>query len=282
MPFNSFSSAGIAAISVGIVDTNGIPMGITGALTAGTGAGLSIMKFSKKLGGAAPSPVRATAVGDNNRRKHEYLFNAPNMGELAFLFNAMDMDQYAGFTKMKKFTEGNGNAVLLQSNAAVNAAQACVVVNADAQIADSTLFGLKKFVNEVYSLVTVAPLLSNWEEVKAAEWSYFGVPTQAGQTPWGEVFDPTTHGASLAGGILVGSDYPLYIETLITTTSQTTYALTFTPGTPTTQYFQAWSNGVLLTTGQATVAGKVVTLTGATNNKVYVFKYEAIDLLNSL
>lgn len=282
MPFDSFSNAGIAAIQAGIVDINGFPMGIAGVLANGSGAPLSIMKFSKRLGGAAPQPVRATAIGDNNIRRHEYLFNAANMGEVSLLFGAFDFNAYAGFTKLKKFTSGNGNAVLLQANAPVNAAQACVVVNMDAQDADSGAFGLKRYANEVYPLVTVAPLLANLQEVQAAEWGYYGIPTQAGQAPWGEVFTVTTHGASAAGGILIGSDYPLVVETLITTTSQTTYALTYTPATPTTQYFQAWTNNALLTTANATVAAKVVTLTGATNGKIYIFKYEVTDLLSNL
>lgn len=282
MPFDAFSNAGIAAIQAGIVDINGFPMGIAGVLTNGAGAPLSIMKFSKRFGGAAPQPVRATAIGDNNIRRHEYLFNAANMGETALLFGAFDFNAYAGFTKLKKFVSGNGNAVLLQANNPVNAAQACVVVNMDAQDADSGAFGLKRFANEVYPLVTVAPLLANLQEVQAAEWGYFGVPTQAGQAPWGEVFTVSTHGASAAGGIMIGSDYPLVIETLVATTSQTTYALAYTPATPTTQYFQAWTNNALLTTSNATVVAKVVTLTGATNGKIYIFKYEATDLLANL
>lgn len=280
-PFSSFSNAGIAAIQMAIVDTNGYPMGVTGALANGTGAALHRMQFAKRLGGAAPQPVRATAIGDNNTNRHEYLFNAANMGEMPFLFNALDMDAYAGFTALTKFTDGNGNAILLQANKPVNSAQACIVVNADAQDADAGAFGLKRYVNEIYSLVTVAPLLANLQEVAAAEWGYYGIPTQAGEFPWGVALNATTNGATRAAGMLIGSDYPITLETVVTTTSQTTYSLAYTPATPTTQYFIAWKNGVLLTTSSATVSGKTVTLTGATNGAIYVFRYEALDLLVS-
>lgn len=280
-PFTSFSNAGIAAISAGIVDTNGFPMGITGALTNGTGAPLKLLTFAKRLGGAAPQPVRATAIGDNNTNRHEYLFNAANMGEMPFLFNSLDLDGYAGFTGLKKFTDGNGYGVLLQANKPVNSAQACIVVTADAQDADSGVFGLKRYVNEIYSLVTVAPLLANLQEVAAAEWGYYGIPTQAGQFPWGVSMTTTTQGATRAAGMLIGSDYPMVIETLVTTTSQTTYSLSYTPATPTTQYVLAWSSNTLLTTSAVTVSGKTVTLTGATNGKIYIFRYEATDLLAS-
>lgn len=279
MPFSAASAAGIAAISAAIVDVNGYPKGITGTLTAGTGAPMSIMKFSKRFGGQAPAPVRATAIGDNNTRRHEYVFSPAQMGEISFLFGAMDMDAYAGFAGLKKFAETNGNAVLIQSSQIANAAQACVVVNMDAQVADTGSFGLKRYLNEIYPLVTVTPTLAQVQEVAPAEWSYVGVPTQSGKLPWGVSFTSTTHGAAYAGGIILGSDYPIMLETVVTTTSQTTYSVTYTPATPTTQYFTAWRNGTLQTTSGATCSGKTVTMTGAANNDVWVFRYEATDML---
>lgn len=281
MPFSSFSAGGIATIQAGIVNTSGYPLGIGGALTPGTGAALSVLKFSKRFGGQAPAPVRVTAIGDNNRNRHEYIFNPAQIGDLAIMLHALDMDAYAGFTAMKKYTDGNANGVLIQSNAAANAAQACIVVNIDAQDADSGSFGLKKFINEIYPLVTVTPLLAQLQEVAAAEWQYQGIPTMTDRFPWGTSLNATTHGATRAAGLILTSDYPIVLETLIATTSQTTYALTYTPATPGTTYMVAWKNGTLQTSGQASVSGKTVTLTSPAFNDVYVFRYEATDLLSS-
>jgi hypothetical protein len=222
-----------------------------------------------------------TAIGDNNRTKHEYLFSAAQLGDLAFMFGALDLDAYAGFAALKKYTDGNSYGVLLQSNAAANAAQACIIVNVDAQSADSGSFGQKKFVNEIYPLVTVTPLLATLAEVAAAEWAYQGIPTEADKSPWGVSFNATTHGATRAAGILLTSDYPIVVETLVATTSQTTYALTYTPATPTATYVIATKNGVALTSSGFAVSSKTVTMTTPANNDIYVFRYEATDFVSS-
>lgn len=280
--FSSFSNAGVAAIQVGIVNVDGCPMGITGALSGNTGAALRLMQFSKRFGGSAPQPIRATAIGDNNRSRHEYIFNPAQMGEMPFLFGANDLDAYAGFTRTQKVLDGNGYSVGLQTNAPVNAAQACVVVNSDAQIADPGSFGLKRFINEIYPLVTVAPLLANLQEVQASEWGYFGIPTQAGKRPWGIPFDEDTDGYTRAGGILLTSDYPIVLETFLAGGgSPTTYELTYTPATPTSTYVKAWNfeDG---TPESISVTGKDVTFAGQTEGAILVFRYEATDLLANL
>lgn len=282
MPFSSFSGAGIVGIQAAIVNTSGYPMGITGTIAAGAGAALSFMKFSKQFGGQAPAPVRVTAIGDNNRNRHEYIYNAAQLGDLQFLFGALDLDAYAGFTGTKKATDGNSNAVLLQSSAAANAAQACIIVNMDAQNADSGSFGLKKFVNQIYPLVTITPLLAQLAEVKAAEWAYHGVPTETDRLPWGVALTVATNGATRAAGYMLTSDYPMVMDTAVVTTSQTTYALTYTPaGTIAANYLLGWKNGVLLTSSNLSLATKTVTFTGAAYNDVLVFRYEGSDALSS-
>ncbi len=282
-PFSSFSNAGVACIQAGIVNTSGVPLGITGALTAGTGAPLAVMKFAKQFGGQAPGPVRVTVVGDNNRNRHEYVFSAAQIGEMAFLFGALDLDAYAGFTGLKKATDGNGYSVLLQSNVAPMSAQACVVANIDAESADTATYGLKKWINQIYPLVNITPLLAQLREVAGADWSYQGIPTQAATLPWGVALSATTHGATKAAGYMLTSDYPIVIETLIATTAQTTYALAYTPATGTT-YTVAWlhATGTLQTpTTSYAVSGKTVTMTTPAFGDTYVFRYEAVDLLSS-
>lgn len=282
MPFTAFSSAGVAAIQAAIVNTTGYPYGITGVISAGSGAPMSVLKFSKRFGGQAPAPVRVTAIGDNNRNRHEYLYNAAQVGELVFMLGAFDQDAHAGFTATKKATDANSYVSLMQSNAPANAAQAVIIANLDAQVADSGSFGQKKFINEIYPLVTVTPLYAQHQEVAAAEWQYQGVPTEADRLPWGIALTTTTHGATRAAAALYTSDYPMTLETAITTTLQTTYQLTYTPATPTATYLIAWKNGTLQTPATSySLSGKVVTMTGAVNNDVWVFRYEATDLLAS-
>lgn len=281
--FTAFSGAGIAAIQLGVVNINGAPMGLTGSLADDAHAPLKLLQFAKRFGGQVPQPVRTTVIGDNNRSRHEYIFNAPQMGELSFLFGSLDMDVYAGVTKTKKRTQGNGNSVLIQSNAPANAAQATVVVNIDSQIADTGSFGLKRFVNEIYPLVTVAPLLGNVQEVAGIEWGYYGVPTQAGKRPWGVPFSQDNDGATRAGGVIITSDYPLAIETFLAGAgSPTTFDLTYTPATPASTYIEAFKFADGSSVVVSLTPPKTLTFPALSAGDILVVKYEATDLLFNL
>ena len=280
--FDSFTNAGVAAIQVGIVNVDGCPMGVTGTLSADDSVTLKLMHFAKRFGGAAPQPVRATAIGDNNRSRHEYLFNPPQMGELPFLFGSMDLEAYGGFTKTKEITDGNGKSVLLQSNAPVNAAQAVVVVTSDAQDADAGAFGLKRYINEIYSLVTIAPLLANLQEVQPAEWGYYGVPTQAGKRPWGVPFDIDDDGATRAGGVLLTSDQPIVMDTFLAGAgSPTTFDLAYVPTSEDTIFaFLFSSDGTPVSV--TLTPPKTLVFAPLSEGDLLVVRYESADLLKSL
>ena len=284
MPFSAATSAGIVSIQAGIVDINGVPWAATGIPAAGTPTPLKTMRFAKRFGGMIPSPVWATALGDNHRNIHEYAFNPATMAQLAFQFHAHDMDMYAGFLRTKKWTQGNGNAVGIQTNAPVNAAQACIVTNMDADIADPDgSFGEKRFLNEIYSLVTVVPKLGNLQEVTPVDWEYEGRPTQAGKTPWGIAFNSLTNGFTRGGGILVGSDYPLILENFLAVGAETSITLTYTPATPGSTYVELWKIVAGVSTPLSfTLSGKVLTVAALTAGDIVCAKYEATDYIQQI
>lgn len=281
MPFSSFSAAGVAAIQVGKVNLNGYPMGITGSLTPGQGAPLKLTRFSKRFGGLLPSPVWATASGDNHRNLHEYAFNAAQMVNVAFMFHANDLDMYASQLNIRKFTDGNSNGVLIQPNTPVNSSQLSVVVTADAQIADPDgTFGQKRFINEIYSLVTVVPKNGNAQEVTPIEWEHEGRPTQAGKFPWGMPFTRAIHGATRAGGAILTSDYPIVLEAFYAAGGETSYTLTYTPATPTATYVSAWKDtGGVIAPYAVTVVGAAATFSALVAGDIVMFRYEAPELL---
>ena len=288
MPFTAFSSAGVASVALGIVDLNGIPWGATGIPIVGgspTGDSMPLvrMPFAKKFGGLIPNPVRATAIGDNNRNRHEYLFNPAQMGEISVSQHVLDLDQYAGLLGLKKVTDGNANEVLIQSNAPVNTAQAVILVNVDTQEAGLTNFGLKKFAQEWYPLTTLVPLLANLQEVAPAEWVFYGIPTQANQTPWGTPFSIATHGATRAGGFLTTSDYPMVLEAFKATGAETSITLTYTPATPAATYVIAWkfASGVWSSETISSVSGKVANVSALSANDIIVLRYESTDWLQT-
>lgn len=282
MPFGEFSAAGVAAIQGGVVDINGIPWSTTGVPVAAAVTPLFRLPFAKRFGGVAPNPVRATAKGDNNRNRHEYIFNPDQMGETAIMQHALNLDQYAGYLKIKKVTDGNGYAVGIQTNAPVNAAQGVFVVNVDAQQAGLTgVFGLKKFINEIYPLVTMVPLLANLQELAPADWSFFGVPTQASQLPWGTPFSIATHGFTRSGGYLLTSDFPIVCETFKAVGAEVSATLTYTPATPAATYLVAYkfAAGVWSAFTVTSVTGKVANFAALSADDIIFFRYESQDFL---
>lgn len=283
MPFSAFSAAGLAAIQMGIVNINGIPCGTAGSLVAATPTPLVRMPFAKRFGGIAPNPVRATAIGDNNRSKHSYIFNPADVGETAIMQHVLDLDQYVGMLKIKKVTDGNGYAVGIQTNAPVNASQACFVVTVDAQEAGLTEFGFKKFISEIYPLVTTTPLLANLQEVAPAEWSFYGIPTQASQLPWGTPFSLATHGFTRSAGYLLTSDYPVVLECFQAAATETTFDLTYTPATPGATYVKAWKfSGGVWSVLSVTLSGtKTLTFSALTAGDIVEARYESTDFLQA-
>lgn len=283
MPFSSFSAAGVAAIQLGIVDLNGVPFGNTGVGSAGSCVPMSRMPFAKRFGGLAPNPVRATAIGDNNRNRHEYLFNPAQMGEIAIMQHVLDLDQYVGMLKLLKVTDGNAYRVGVQTNAPVNAAQAAIIVNVDAQIASSANYGGKRFINEIYPLCWLVSLLANLQEVAPADWSFFGVPTQAGQLPWGTAFALNTDGYTRAGGNIMTSDYPIVIDSFLAAGAEVTATLTYTPASPYATYLKAFklTSGVWSSLSISSLTGKVAGFAALSAADIVVFRYEATDFLNA-
>jgi hypothetical protein len=282
MPFTTFAAGGVAAIQAAVVNTNGYPVGMQSTtLTNGQGAGMRVLRFAKKVGGKAMQPQPSIAAGDNNRNRLMFLYPPEQIGNLQFLFDALDLQAYASMSALLVSTDGNSSSVLMQSNAPVNQIQTCFIVNVDAENADSGAFGRKKFINEIYPLVNVASLLADLASVTKTEWEYYGIPTQADRAPWGTPFTVATNGATRAAGLLMTSDYPMTLDTFVGDGTTTTYNLANTPaGTTASNYILAWQGGVTFTS--YSLAGKVVTFTAApTAGSVTVIRYEALDLLSS-
>ena len=281
--FSAFTAGGLASLQAGRVDLNGVPWGLTGvAGTPGDSVPMGLLKFSKRFGGVIPNPARMTITGDNHRNIHEYLFNAAQIGELPMLFGALDMDFYQSVTGLKKVTDGNGNAVLVQANAPVSQYQLCVLAAADAKPADEALFGNARYINEIYPLVVAAPLMGNLQEVTGAEYSYFGLPTQCNKLPWGVAFSVSVHGALRGTSYWIGSDYPMVLESEVATVGQTDTTLQYTPASPASTYVKIWDTATGTPLSVTSAAGKVVTHAAMTLDHVYEIRYESIDLLVSI
>lgn len=284
MPFVTGSSAGIALFQYSVTDISGLPFGIGNGIASGTGLGMGAVKFVQEFGGAAQTPVRVVAKGDNNRNRHEYLFTAAELGALSYKFGGFDMNAYAAFTGLKLIASTKYNRVLTEANVAANAVQCCVIVNIDAQSSDAATSGIKGFTNRIYPLVTATPLLAQHQETSAAIWQYEAIPTMASQYPWGVPFAQATEGATRASGVASNTDYPLTLDRYVGNGTITTYTLQYLPaGGTTSGYVEVYKNGAVLvaTTAWTVVAstGVVTFVTAPLATDVIVIVYQAINIL---
>lgn len=284
MPFVSGSNAGLALLQYAVTDVAGYPYGSGAPITAGTGAGTGVVKFAQSFGGSGQTPVRVVAKGENNRNRHEYFFNANELGEFSYKFGGFDMNAYAAFTGLKVVAGSKYNTVLTETNTAANAVQCCMIVNIDAQSSDPATFGVKGFLNRIYPLVTAVPLYATHQEVAAAEWQYNAIPTMASQYPWGVPFAQANEGATRSSGMVRYTDYPLTLDRFVGNGTITTYTLQYTPaGGTTSGYVEVYKNGtVLVPTTAWTLSGSALTFAVApAATDIVVIVYQSTNLLSS-
>lgn len=282
-----FTAAGLARAQWAKVDTNGIPMGPTGSIAQGADRGMGIYAFAKRAGGAASEPRITPVTGDNGRRRHQYAFNAADLGNLDLTFGAFNMDAYNAFSGTKTHAIGEWNAIGAETDAAVNASQVCLLFNVDAQEADLVGFGTARWVNWFYPLVTVTSLFATHEEVAAADWPFRGVPTQAGKYPWGVAFNTTDNGFTQAARTLLTSRNPLTMHTFVCDGNATSFTLDYTPASDQTgyvvrvyRYIPSTGAVSLITPTSISIASKTVQLASDydAGDQIIVL-YETFDIL---
>lgn len=284
-----FSAAGVAAAQWALVNSLGLPYGPTGALANGLDAGLSRYIGVKTTGSASAEPRKVDVTGDNGRFRHSYMFNPAEISALELSFGTMNMTLAALAQGIKNRSLGDWEMLGADSDAAVGSKQVCIVFHVDAQDAD-TATGVKRYLNYLYPLVTLAPLFGSHQEATAMDWPWRGVPTQAGRTPWGEVFTEAVYGFTKAAFMLVTTtNYPLCLHTFVRDGSTTTFTLDYSPASDHTgTAIRLWNttaagvNTLLVATTDYTVdvATKTVTLTAVGNaGDAVSVAYEAFDLL---
>lgn len=279
------SAAGIAIAQWAVLSAEGYPYGTAGVLTNGSQAGMGVFTAIKQASPSNPEARREDATGNDGAFRHTYNFAPEQLPEVEFLFAVFDAEAYAQLLGLKKFVEGPLSGVLLNTNRAVDAVQACLIVSGSAKSADSDTAGLKRYRNLVYPILNMEYLGDNWEEATVAGFRFKGYTAQASKFPWGEAFSVATHGATRAAGMVLWSRYPLSMGVLVGNNTATTINLNYTPaGHQTDGYVKVWVDGVAATNGAYTVStsGKtVVFTTPPSTGAVTVVRYEATDLIAS-
>ncbi len=288
-----FSAAGVTRAQYAINDrTTGLPLGPTGAIAQGDDRGMGVYIAVKRASSPIPGPRITPVTGDNGRFRHQYAFSAAELGNIDMNFGVFNQDVYAAFTGTKVHSIGEWNAIGIETDAAVNAAQATLLFNVDAQDANSGTDGQTAFLNWFYPAVTVTPLGATHEEVAAADWGWQGIPTRTSRYPWGLAYTTASNGFTRAKGIPLTSHYPMTMHMFVCDAATSTFTLDYSPTTDQTATGKTWrvfryqSGGtvtdITATITSVVIATKTVTLASAyTAGDVIYFVYEAFDLLNS-
>jgi len=229
-------------------------------------------------------------TGDNGRFRHNYMFNAADLGNLELNFGTFNMVLAAAAQGIKNVSQGDAEFIGADTDAAVGTAQVCLFFHVDAQDAD-TASGVKRWLNYIYPLCTLTPLYGQHQEATAMDWSWRAAPTQAGRAPWGEVFTNAVWGFTRAA-FLIGTttSYPFCFHTFVRDGATQTFTLDYSPASDHTgTAVRVWNttpagvHTLLAATTDYTidVATKTVTLiaAGDAGDAVNV-RYESFDFLD--
>jgi hypothetical protein len=287
-----FSQAGVAMAQYEIVDPNtGLGAGPTGSIAAGSTRGMGRYIAIKNASAPNPAARVVNASGDNGRFLQPYTFNPAELGLIALGFGAFDMNAYTAFSKTKLATVGDAYMVGIGTNQPANAAQATLLITADAQDADVAQFGQARFANYFYPLLNIWSLGENAAEVQAAEFQYNGIPTQAGRSPWGMAFTQAINGFTRSKGVKLVTKFPLTMNRYIVsgTQSSVTFTLDFSPTTDQTgeaikafRFTPSTSSGVAAVMSSVNIATRSVTVTPTSGSfadgDVITVLYESFDV----
>lgn len=277
------AAMGLTLGQYAVVDSNGYPKGTTGVLSNGSAAGFALISALKSAGGQAGAPEEVNGTGDNRRTKHKWVVGAAELASLDLGVIHFDLTMHEAITGNKVQTLSDWSWAPAESNAQVGNIQSCVILTADGQEAGSP-FGVQRYLNWVYPLLSITPLYANFSEAEVAEFQMRGSPTMASKTPWGETLGLSTHGATkMARFPFFTKDYPLTMHTIVENGTSTSFTLSYTPaGTQASNYIKVWRNGAILTSGHFTVTTATKSLTINTLGSagdVVVVAYEATDIL---
>ena len=274
--------AGVHRAQWCLIDSDGYPMGPTGSISNGASRGMGIHPGVKRGGGAGAEPRVVNSTGDDGDHLMQFAFKPNEIPRMDVLMATYNMDFYVAATGTKIHQDGEWNTVLEDTNADINTAQMCILMNILSQEGD-TDFGKTRWTNLFYPIVQMVPLFATHEEAAAADWAFRGIPSRSAKYPWGVSWTKFTNGATKATKFRRTSRLPMTMHTFIGDGATTIISLDYSPASDHTGYVvKVYKEGSELapTTNFTVNPGlKRVTLTAApTAGQRVVVVYETFDL----
>jgi hypothetical protein len=212
-----FNMAGITRMDVGLLNPNGIPMGLAGSLAAGEDSGLYRIDGVRTADLSFGQPDLVNIVGDA-RFRGVYMF-PPAAAPTGNLEGAVyDMDLVAALEQVNKVTRGPLSMVVA-GGSEKEYPDVCAIFTGSAKSETAGYLGKKIYWGYIAPVMSLAVLgHSAMTQREAVQANMFMAVSMADKYPWGEAF--VLEGAGSEGtleGILIPwtAPYPLAIHTFV-------------------------------------------------------------------
>lgn len=209
---NEFSANGISSLFWALAP-NGLPLGPTGVLSAGSSAGMSRLKFIKSLDVTDPDPETVYATGDNGLGPSFLL--APNTGPTGTLTTGARNQTFATRSGGLKIGASGAREIMGLMAACRTYPQMSLLINSPMKSIESATLNQQGYVvNALMNVQVNSKGLTTMTERAVRDWVNNLTIDQSSKMIWGEPFTTLLHGQTSFAGLEFTHDYPVHIKTV--------------------------------------------------------------------
>lgn len=210
---NSFTAIGPQSVFWAVA-SSGLPYGTTGAISAGSSAGMGRLKGVKSLEVKEPDAETLTPTGDNGALDPFIL--QPNTATSGTLTTSVRDQLFMVKSNGMKIATANGRDLMGLIPACYNYGQIQLLVNSPAKSAETATIGEDGYiVNGLMSVRNNSKAFTTMTERAIRGWTNNLVFSRSPKTLWGETWVAATHGSTSFVGFEFPSPYPIHIKTFI-------------------------------------------------------------------
>jgi len=250
---------------------SGVPYGVTGALSAGSGAGMALLRSAQNIQIAEPDAARTYVLGDNGVTT-SFLQRVQELPGGSLVRGVFDQDfyNYARGSSTTTLEDWDFSSFL---TACDNFQDICFIINSPAQAMETANFGESGYqVILVFSSLVQAKILNQLQSAQVQTYNDVLTLKPAGKTLW------NTSLSSPIGGYAGLSPYPVTQHVFIGNASADTVTLDYTPAAADGSKVLVWIGGTLkayTTDYTVNTTTKVLTFASApANNAICTILYQ--------
>lgn len=209
---NEFSAIGASSVFWAL-NSSGLPAGPTGALSAGSSAGMSRLKFVKSLDVTDPDPETVYSSGDNGVGPGFLL--AANTGPTATLTTGARNQTFAAKSGGLKIGASGAREILGLLAACRTFPQMSLLINSPIKSIESASLNQQGYVvNALMNIQANTKGFTTMTERAVRDWVANLIIDQSSKMIWGEPWTTLLHGKTSFAGLEFTHDYEVHIKTV--------------------------------------------------------------------